>query len=519
MLQELQENSWQENLKTDSILALPIRFDKGLFRNPEITPEGYLRAEAVYCRDGILTYRTPDGKVRKELRLPDTNKSALTGFGLKPYTTEHPPVLLDASNALAHAKGMTDSTVYYDPKAGFVRGVIAVFDSQAIDSIKNGNTVEISAGYQCVVKEEPGTWRGERYDAIQDSLRPNHIAGTAKGRAGPDVKFLNLFDSYASIYGGAAYEDPDAISQQYFVFPTRKDSKKSMATIARNGLTFEDVPGDLASFITQELNRQDSELRNAQDYISELETAARQDAESITVLNSAVEEKDEEASRALGRADELETYLTNADSLLSDIGYHRDSDGDYYREDKKGMPAFLKKKFKEGSAEEEAEEEAEETDDEEAEEDDEDDDDVEEVVIKKSKYKAKAKAKKDSAEDSVADRLTAWKEAEKLIPGLMDSDHFDSDLDVSGIRRLAIAELRPNRDLTGRSDSYVEGVYEELLETHQPQARVDHTDNLENLLSSVARNGATSSFDKARAEQAAQLADAWKTPLSMSTRK
>lgn len=512
--------NWLSQLRTDSILSLPVRFDRGGIRNAQLTPEGYLLAEAVYCRDGILDYRSPSGRVRREFRPPEANKAALENFGFKPYTTEHPPVLLDATNAKQYAQGFTDSTTFYDPKAGFVRGVIAVFDSEAIASIQQGKTVEISAGYQCAVKEEPGTWRGERYDAIQEIIKPNHVAGTIKGRAGAEVRFLNLFDSYASNYGDVAYEDEGATNVQYFTFSTpkkRTDTKKTMATFTRGGLTFEDIPGDLAGFITQEFNKLDSAIAENQQYISTLETAARTDADTIGQLNTEVEEQSSEASRHMGRADELEVYLTNADSILSDMGYRRDSDGDYYRADKKGKkPAFLEEIE---MSEEEAEEEA-----------DKDNDEPEDEADKEDmpwtpKQKKGVKKSTTHKKDSVSERLAAWKEVEKIAPGTMDSDRFDDGLDLDGINALRIDAMKevitqhqPNYPLEGQDASAIQGAYT-LLTLSATTTRTDHTDNFEVLLSAAARNGAASPLDKAREEMQNQLNDQWRTKLSMSTRQ
>lgn len=498
-----------------------MRFDQGTIRPAQITPEGYLCAEAIFCRDGILEYRTHTGKVRRELRLPEVNQAALTGFGLKPYTTEHPPILLDASNAKQYAQGLTDSTVYYDPKAGFVRGVITVFDSNAIASITQGKTVEISAGYQCNVKEEPGAWRGERYDAIQESIYPNHIAGTAKGRAGPNVRFLNLFDSCATAYKDVAYEDSGAAEITYFDLSNskkRKNTKKNMATITRNGLTFEDVPGDLAGFVGQELNRLDSVVQDSQLRISQLEESARQDAETIQYLNNQISEKSSENAQLTGRAEEFEILLTNAESILTDMGFRKDSSGNYYRTDKKAKKPSKAEMMpdededddddpEEGDPEEEASETPEEEEQEEEE-----------------KPALAAKKKKTKKSDSISDRLKAWKSAEKVVPGLMDSEHFDAELDVGQINSIkidamksAILAAQPNYKLENRTDSYIEGVYEGLVENST--TRVDHTGNLDVLLGAAARNGGVSPLEAARKEIAQKLSDAWKSPLSMSTRK
>ncbi len=560
------QDSWQNDLKTDSILSLPVRFDRGEIRRAQITPEGYLHSDAIYRRDGVLTYRTPAG-IRKELSAPEANADAAKDFGFKPFTIEHPPILLDARNARRYAQGITDSTTYYDPKAGFIRGVVCVFDSEAIATVQAKKAFEISAGYQCHTREEPGVWRGERYDAIQEIIKPNHVAGTMRGRAGPDVSFRGLFDSLAHERYDVGYEDADAFPEQYFVFPKsnpRKDSKKPMASITRNGITFEDVPQDLAVFVTQEFNKLDSLLEERDEYIPRLEDGARTDSQTIQELQAELAEKQEEATYQMGRADDYEVQVTNADSILSDLGYRKDSTGDYYRADMSGKGKGKGKKempWEEPYGEKEEDEEEEltgveaeaedeglpfttkkkkkmskahkdsatgvkakkavilEEDDEDWEEEDDEDAEVMEVAVNKKKHKSK------THKDSVGEVLTAWKEAEKVVPGLMDSDRFDADLDVEGINELRIAAMKeaiiqaqPNHNLENKADSYIEGVYTGLgLSIKSQPQHIDRTDDFAALLGAAARNTA-SPLETARQEAVVSAAERWRSPLSLTNR-
>ena len=85
-------------------MSLSVRFDGGkILRQPEFTPEGFLRAEAVFAKDGILEYRTPNGGIVRELRTPAENQRILTKFGLKPLSLEHPPELITPQNAKRYA--------------------------------------------------------------------------------------------------------------------------------------------------------------------------------------------------------------------------------------------------------------------------------------------------------------------------------------------------------------------------------------------------------------------------------
>ena len=218
-----------------------IRFDAGEIREHEFTKEGYFRAEAVFARDGILEYRSPDGSVRRELRTPEANKQALLGFGLKPVSLEHPPVLIDSLNAKEYSVGLSDSTVVYD-RGGFVRGVITVLDSVAVNSIRDKKTLQISAGYKCNIDPTPGVWQGQRYDAIQTDLEINHIALTQKGRAGDQVKVC--FDGIEDV----AFAEHSAKSYEPLFQPL---NKKSMARVTIDSVEYDDVPENFA-FVTSQ---------------------------------------------------------------------------------------------------------------------------------------------------------------------------------------------------------------------------------------------------------------------------
>lgn len=454
-----------------------VRFDRGYIRKAEVTPEGFFRGEANYCRDGVLVYRSPNGTERRELRLPEENKRALADFGFKPITIEHPPVLLNASNAKNFAIGQTDSTTFYDPRSGFVRGVISVFDSDAIADIRDGKRQEISIGYQCSIDPTPGEWRGQRYDAIQRNLRINHIALTQKGRAGADVRVLLDSDD-------VAYQVDSKTPLSIPSTPTRT------MDLERNGLVFKDLPTDVVTFVHQEFQKLDSEIEDLQTYSNDLENAARTDADSIENLSVELTETKSHYLQEKERADALDECLERTDSLLEEIGLRRDSDGNYYKDAKKKIPP----EFDEEMFEEDDEDE-----------DDEDDDEEEEVVVK-------TKTKKKVKTDSVAEVLKAWKEADKIIPGISESDRFDSELNVAGIRRLVVSQLRPNRNLEGRSDSYIEAIYEELTES-TPQQRVDYTDSLETFVSLASKAGTQPSSLSQRDKA---LSEAWQQPMAMT---
>jgi hypothetical protein len=163
------------------------RYDVGRINKYEITPEGYLRAQATVARIGIQTYYNTDGSPRKELRLPEevASPDSLATFGLKSVTNDHPPVWLDSENTKLYQVGSSDSTVSYD--YGFVNVNVNLTDKEAIADVLNGKQ-QLSAGYECEVDYTPGVWRGQKYDAIQRNIRVNHISIVDQGRAGAKAK-------------------------------------------------------------------------------------------------------------------------------------------------------------------------------------------------------------------------------------------------------------------------------------------------------------------------------------------
>lgn len=448
--------------------SVALRFDKGTIRKSYVSPEGYLTAEAVFAKDGVLEYRMPNGSVRRELRLPEENKKALGQFGMVPVTLEHPPFLLTKDNATSYAKGLTDSNVVYD-KNGFVKGVITTFDSEAIDKIQNGEASEISAGYTCRTEDTPGVWRGQNYDAIQRDIQVNHVCFTAKGRAGQDVR----------VYLDSQQED---IGYQVEMGTT---------TIRRDGVDYSQVPEGFATLAASEFKRLDSLQK-------ELEKA-KEVTENYDSLFDRFDEQSNENERLQARADAFEVKAESATAILEELGYYFDSDDEafYYREDMCGDKTH-KKDMKKHDMEEE----------------DEEYEDMEDEEHKKNMGYGKKK-------DSISEILSSWHEADQLIPGL-SAEKFDSELDCHGVRKLVLskldskfAEMSDHFDSEDRDDrAYVCGRYDSLKASGSNAGTGYHVQELQNVVMD-SKNGLQNKQPRldARSER---LMKACQEPLSMS---
>lgn len=473
---------------------MAIRFDSGTIRSPIKTPEGYFKAVGSFAKQGILEYRTPDGGIRREFRPGEENEKALKKWASQVVTNEHPDRLVNAENAKQYQVGITDSTVFLEHD--YVRGVVIVTDAEAVRSIERGDTTEISTGYKCRVINEPGTWRGQHYDAVQVDIEPNHVALTRKGRAGSDVA-LHL-DS----------DDKDVAYQT-------TNKHKSMASLTIKGATYE-VDPLIASVVSSHISDLENKAVKA-DSLSEKEATFDK---QIASLQQQIEELTEERDRYQGHADAYEVVTTNALPILEKYGYAWNADSEEFVLDSKKKKMMMEEEDEESEGEEDDEEaemmpkskkkkmDMKKYDSSDDEEDDEDDDEYEEVEDMTAR------------KDSVPVILEAWKKAEDL--GL--NFKFDSALDRDDIYQAIASELMPDVDLSNASSAYLEGVIDRLLIESQSDdegddfGRTDSADsdiystNLQQMVG-LTRGGENPAQKQAGRSQ--ELANAWQQPLAL----
>ncbi len=105
---------------------------------------------------------------------------------LVPLTNQHPPVMLDASNAKTYTVGAVGENIRRDGE--WIVAPLAVYDGSTVQQMDAGALRQVSAGYECELDETPGTApSGERYDAIQRDIVINHVALVQNARAGRDA--------------------------------------------------------------------------------------------------------------------------------------------------------------------------------------------------------------------------------------------------------------------------------------------------------------------------------------------
>ncbi len=175
--------------KADSRLVA--RFDLTTLESPRLTPEGFLRGDALITREGIFEYSTPHGVLREYRPGQEVfSEDSLDTLRMKPITDDHPSesgqrVMVDTKNHPKFSKGhLGENITRVDGK---VRASLMITDEALAKAVMGGRN-QISCGYMCDLEFAPGvTPGGQKFDATQRNIRYNHVAVVAQGRAGPQV--------------------------------------------------------------------------------------------------------------------------------------------------------------------------------------------------------------------------------------------------------------------------------------------------------------------------------------------
>ena len=174
---------------------MSIRYDRALVRATK-NEDGFIHDTPVLTRTGVFVYLKPDGSERREYRPPEEvfRVDSLKGYKGLPITNGHPG-LVTSANAANHTIGAVLGEARQD--GNNLIADIVIHNPAAV----NAGNKELSVGYELDLDETPGiSPDGERYDAIQRNIRPNHLAIVRKGRAG--VARLNMD-------GDAVFNDKD----------------------------------------------------------------------------------------------------------------------------------------------------------------------------------------------------------------------------------------------------------------------------------------------------------------------
>lgn len=158
----------------------------------ELTPEGYLRANAILTAVGVQEYlgsELPEiagaiqDKTYSVMRPAETvfADETISSLALKPLTIEHPDSAVDPTNF----KRETVGTLGERAKKinGALTAPLILYDADTINRVNSGELSAVSLGYTADVIPESGEHEGVPYDFIFDGpMVVNHLALVAEGR-------------------------------------------------------------------------------------------------------------------------------------------------------------------------------------------------------------------------------------------------------------------------------------------------------------------------------------------------
>jgi len=270
------------------------RADFGRFSKVERTPQGGMRVPANLTRTGVFVYTRADGSKVRELRHPDEvfATDSLATLSGAPVTDLHPAAPVRPNNWRKVSIGHVGDTVKADGR--FVSARLMIQDADAIAAIERDERRELSCGYSCQLDEEPGEYNGERFDAVQRTIRYNHVAIGPKGwgRAGNEVA-LRLDSNGNQVPTG----DPS----------TSHEAKAMKYTI--DGVTYDTASPEFAQALANRDKRQDEERATL---TSERDTATAE-------RDAAIKERDD-AKIALDEANDpkrLDGLVTERVALVT----------------------------------------------------------------------------------------------------------------------------------------------------------------------------------------------------------
>lgn len=289
---------------------MEFRSDRAEIKTWEITDEGYLQFLAPIAREGYLLYRD-DAGVRREFVSAKTLRKTAHTFTKKPITIEHPSVPLNAGNARQHAVGWTANEAKLDEN-----GVLwlsgTVFDSDAIESIRSGQTQEISCGYGAkIVDRGDGTFE-------QVSRQGNHVAAVSKGRAGSEVSFK--FDSGEESLISQGVEDYSPLIK----LPNPKHRKNMTYTAQLDGIAMEFESMDVAKHV----KAIDSELQKLRVDADKNSDRLTQDSATISDLTTKITGLQSDLDTANQKGVEIQTKLDSLQAEHDDLTARTDSKED-----------------------------------------------------------------------------------------------------------------------------------------------------------------------------------------------
>ena len=280
------------------------RLDSIPLNETYLTKEGYLRDKPIVTTVGIFEYALADGGIRRELRLPEEvfDADSLASYKGKPIIVTHEAGTVDKDNVKDEIIGTILSEGYQDEED--VRAEVVIHDT---DAMRDCGLRELSLGYSLDLDEMPGTWKGQKYDAIQKNIRVNHLALVDKARAGDQAR-LNI-DSRDTLTGGkismttnTQTTNSDGMALAIARFKARRTQRMDEA---ENPASEGKTPEELVQLVKDRRGRRDAE-GDPETTEAAMGTIAQQDEDLdtlLSVIESLMAAKDFDSGCGTGKTD------------------------------------------------------------------------------------------------------------------------------------------------------------------------------------------------------------------------
>jgi hypothetical protein len=296
--------------------------------NVQITKEGFMVAVPRIARTGIQLYKGAEMGIDDDDAIIHVYRpegevfdwEAIRSLAFRPVTFDHPPEMVVAANWRKYAVGTLGGDFARDGQ--FIRFPMTIMDGEAVKAIKAGQA-QLSVGYTSNIKWEDGTSpEGEPYDAIQTSIRANHVAVVGMARGGDKLKIGDMAlpeavkkmspqqqAAYKEAYAAHQKENPDATEEECMraamrglrkpsggdVSFHRRDQERSkpmtdliMRPVVIDGVSVE-LPEISAQVVTRALADRDDENKALRTQVDQREAAASQ---TLADQRKVIDEKD-----------------------------------------------------------------------------------------------------------------------------------------------------------------------------------------------------------------------------------
>nr|DAN89131.1 MAG TPA: protein of unknown function (DUF2213) [Caudoviricetes sp.] len=383
------------------------------------TEEGYLVDHPVVTSCGIFEYINPDGSIRRELRLPENvfSETSLKTYKGKPIIITHDAGVVNKENVDREQVGTILSEGYRDKED--VRAEIIIHNT---DAMKQRGFKELSLGYNLDLIEQPGTWNGEPYDAIQTNIVINHLALVASARAGEQAR-LNIDSSDEQELKGGKLK-------------MSEDKNKSVRTDGSAELTPEELEQAIALYVASKKNdnpdtvsegvpvadSEDEPVNEGTEAVKEDESPSQE--ELVADIKSKCENISLEPDNAENTKTVLISLKDDLDKLLSALGEELSESVVLDEDDKETGEGELEKV------------------------------DSEDSCKSSSEAKVEPTINADSVDSIISEKLSICRIGDKLrMDGL-------EKLSIKQAKLAIIKKVFPTMRMDGKSNEYINAIYD-----------------------------------------------------------